>query len=254
MYDAQLKGKNALITYSTSGIGLTMAKALCAGGCNLMLHGPGDRQVIEGQRSTMAQQGNLLVRYQNADLRRLADVEMLVDNTVDQLGSLDILINSPGVQPSAVLDRFSKQAWNESLELNLSAAFHIIEQALPLMNLADWGRVINVAPAQGLESSANQIGYVAAIHGIIGLTKAVAQACESPEITCNVICPGWNKNELQDLHLRASLPPGLTDHADIDGLSSDKALVGRDPLAQLTLFLCSNTAAEVNGAVLPVAC
>lgn len=254
MYDAQLKGKNALITYSTSGIGLAMANALCAGGCNLMLHGPGDRQVIEGQRTKMAQEGNLLVRYQNADLRNPADVEMLVDNTVDQLGSIDILVNSPGVQPSAPLDRFSKEAWDASLELNLSAAFHIIEQALPLMNLADWGRVINIASAQGLESSANQIGYVAAMHGIIGLTKAVAQACDSPEITCNVICPGWNKNELRDQHLRASLPAGLEDHADIEGLSSDKALVGRDPLAQLTLFLCSNTAAEVNGAVLPVAC
>ncbi len=253
MYDPALKGRNALVTGATSGVGLAMAKALASGGCNLMLSGPGDLHVVNEQCAQLAKEHHAKICYLAADLSTVKGVEALVTGTLKQLGKIDILINNASHHHPAPLIDHTKEVWDESLALNLSSAFHLIQQVLPKMRGAGWGRIINIAPAQALETSPLKVAFSSAKYGLLGLTKAVSEELNHPDITCNVICPGVSKEigaGLQRLSTISS--PAGTIAAQVD-MACDKAMDDQNPLAQLTLFICSDAAKELNGQVVPLA-
>ncbi len=253
MYDPALKGRNALVTGATSGVGLAMAKALASGGCNLMLSGPGDLRVVNEQCMQLAKEHQAKVCYLEADLRTVKGVETLVAGTLKQLGKIDILINNASHHHSAPLMDHTEEIWEESLALNLSSAFHLIKLVLPKMQSVGWGRIVNVAPAQALEASPLKVAFSSAKYGLLGLTKAVSEELNHADITCNIVCPGVSKEigaGLQRLSA-ISLPDGIA--AQQVGMACDKAMDDQNPLAQLILFICSNAAKELNGQVVPLA-
>src|SRR5256886_2704902 len=193
---AGLAGKRALVTGSTSGIGLGIARQLAAEGCSVMLDGFGDPTAVERLRDKLERERGVTVRYDGSDLTRPDAVAALVDATVAALGGIDILVNNAGVQHTAPIDEFPPERWDAIIALNLSAVFHATRRALPHMKRQRWGRVVNIASAHGLVASPNKAAYVAAKHGVVGLTKVVALETAGSGITCNAICPGWTRTEL----------------------------------------------------------
>src|SRR5262245_54438123 len=185
-----LKGKTALVTGSTSGIGLAIARALARQGANVMLNGFGELALIEKLRKEIAA-GGVKAEHSPADMTRPAEIEALVKETAARLGSLDILVNNAGIQHVAPIDQFPAECWDAVIAINLSSSFHSIKHALPLMKRAGWGRIINIASSHGLVASVEKVAYVAAKHGLVGLTKVVALETVRTAITCNAICPGW---------------------------------------------------------------
>ena len=186
-----LKGKVALVTGSTSGIGLAIAQAFAAQGCNIMLNGFGDAAAIEKIRTDLAKQHGVKVEYNGADMSKSAEIAKLVATTQATFGSLDILVNNAGIQFVAPVESFPPEKWDAIIAINLSATFHAVHAALPAMKQKKWGRIINVASTHGLVASAHKVAYVAAKHGILGLTKVVGVECADTGVTCNAICPGW---------------------------------------------------------------
>ena len=252
-----IKGKNALITGSTSGIGLGIARALASQGCSIMLNGFGDAAVIERLRMAMAADFGVTVTYDGADMTRPAEIGTLVATTVAQLGSIDILVNNAGIQHTAPVEEFPPEKWDAIIAVNLSSSFHTIHHSLPHMKASRWGRIINIASVHGLVASVNKAAYVTAKHGLVGLTKVVALETAGLGITCNAICPGWTRTEL--------IEPQIVARAQALGV--DIEMGGRDLLAekqpsrqfvsieqlgQLAVFLCSDAAAQITGAPLPI--
>src|SRR5256714_853430 len=193
---AGLAGKRALVTGSTSGIGLGIARQLAAEGCSIMLHGFGDPPAVERLRETLERERRVTVRHDASDLTRPEAVAALVDATVDALGGIDILVNNAGIQHTAPVDEFPPERWDAILALNRSAVFHATRRALPHMKRHRWGRILNTASVHGLVASPNKAAYVAAKHAVVGLTKVVALETAGSGITCNAICPGWTRTEL----------------------------------------------------------
>ncbi len=247
-----LKGKSALVTGSTSGIGQAIAEALAAEGCNIMLNGFGNAAAIEKQRQDMAAKFGIKVAYNGADMSKPAEIADLVAKANEAFGSVDILVNNAGIQFTAPVDQFPTDRWDAIIAINLSSAFHAIHEALPLMKAKKWGRIINIASTHGLVASKEKVAYVAAKHGIIGMTKVVAMECSDTGVTCNAICPGWVLTPLVQKQIDA--------RAKEQGISADQAkknlLAEKQPqlqfttteqIAGLALFLCSDTASNMQG-------
>jgi 3-hydroxybutyrate dehydrogenase len=252
-----LKGRNALITGSTSGIGLGMARALAAQGCGIMLNGFGDAEAIERLRGALAAEHGVTVAYNRADMTRPTEIEALVADTVARLGAIDILINSAGIQHTALVEAFPPEKWDAIIAINLSSSFHTIHHALPRMKAKGWGRIINIASVHGLVASIQKAAYVTAKHGLMGLTKVVALETAGLGITCNAICPGWTRTELIEPQIRARAEAlGVDIEEGGRDLLAEKQpsrqFVNVEQLGQLAVFLCSGAAAQITGAPIPI--
>ncbi|WP_299973191.1 3-hydroxybutyrate dehydrogenase [uncultured Pseudoteredinibacter sp.] len=249
--------KVALVTGSSSGIGLGIARQLAAAGYDLMLHGLMD--VTEGQAmaASFAEQHQVRSSFSNADLRDPAAVKALVEQCIEELGSVDILVNNAGIQYTERLEGFPEQKWHDIIAINLSSAFFAMQAAIPAMRERGWGRIINIASVHGLVASAQKSAYCAAKHGVVGLTKVAALENADAGITVNAICPGWVETDL--------VKPQIQAIADQQSVSYDQAraeLVGQKQamtsmtqpamLGALAVFLCSDDAATMTGTALPV--
>jgi 3-hydroxybutyrate dehydrogenase len=252
-----LDGRCALVTGSTSGIGLGIARALAAQGCHVMLNGFGDPAAVERARAGLEAEHGVKVRHDGADLSRPVQVADLVDRTVAELGALDVLVNNAGIQHAAPVDAFPAERWDAILAINLSAAFHATRHALPHMKRRRWGRIVNTASVHGLVASVHKAAYVAAKHGLVGLTKVVALETAGSGITCNALCPGWTRTELVEPQIAArALALGVGLEAGARDLLSEKQptkqFVTVDELGAVVAFLCSDAAAQITGASIPV--
>jgi 3-hydroxybutyrate dehydrogenase len=247
-----LTGKTALVTGSTSGIGLAIARALAAEGANVMLNGFGDPAAIEATRADLAA-GGARVAHDGADLTDPAAIEGLVRRTADELGPIDILVNNAGTQHVAPVDQFPVDKWNLIIALNLSAAFHTIRLTLGDMKARGWGRIINTASAHSLVASPNKSAYVAAKHGIAGLTKTVALEAAPAGVTVNCISPGyvWTplvENQIPDTMRARGLTREQVMNDVLLAAQPTKTFVTVDQVAALALFLCRDEASAITGA------
>ncbi len=248
-----LEGKLALVTGSTSGIGLGIAHALARQRANLVLNGFGDAAEIERLRAGLAAAHGIEVGYEAADLSRPAEIEAMFERIAARGASVDILVNNAGIQHVAPVERFPADRWDAVIAINLSAAFHAIRCALPGMQRRNWGRIVNIASTHGLVASVEKSAYVAAKHGIVGLTKVVALENARTGITCNAICPGWVLTALvqKQIDARAAQSGQTVEQARI-ALVSEKQpsqdFVTPEQLGELAVFLCSPAADQVRGA------
>src|SRR5215813_3464951 len=186
-----LRGKNAIVTGSTGGIGLGVARALAGAGANLVLNGFGDPAEIEALRARLAAEHGVKVLFSGADMAKPDEIAAMVERAAGELGSVDILVNNAGIQHTAPIESFPLERWDAILAVDLSSSFHTIRAALPMMRARNWGRIINIASTHGLVASVTKCAYVAAKHGLVGLTKVVALETAKTGVTCNAICPGF---------------------------------------------------------------
>ncbi|MEW6466299.1 MAG: 3-hydroxybutyrate dehydrogenase [Pseudomonadota bacterium] len=243
-----LKGKTALVTGSTSGIGLGIAQALAREGANIVLNGFGD---VDGARASIEALG-VPVSYHGADMSRPADIEAMMQHAAQTFGRVDILVNNAGIQHVARVEDFPPEKWDAILAINLSSAFHTTRLALPAMRAANWGRIINVASVHGLVASAEKSAYVAAKHGLVGLTKVTALETATTGVTCNAICPGWVLTPLVQKQVDAKAAAlGLSNEDAKRQLLGEKEpsmqFTTPEELGALAVFFCSAAAANVRG-------
>jgi 3-hydroxybutyrate dehydrogenase len=248
-----LKGKTALVTGSTSGIGLAIAHALAAEGANLVVNGFGDPAEIERERVALEQASGGRALYSNADLTKAEAIEAMMAEVAGALGPIDILVNNAGTQHVAPVDRFPPEKWDLIIALNLSAAFHTIRLAVPAMKERGWGRIVNTASAHSLVASPNKSAYVAAKHGIAGLTKTVALETAQAGITVNCISPGyvWTplvENQIPDTMKARGLTREQVMNDVLLAAQPTRKFVTVDEVAALALFLCRDEAASITGA------
>jgi 3-hydroxybutyrate dehydrogenase len=246
-----LKGKLTLVTGSTSGIGLGIARALAAQGSDIVLNGFGEPAAIEALRSGMSKEFGIRVVFEAADLMDPSQTAALMARC-DAHGGIDILVNNAGIQHTSPVESFPPERWDAIIALNLSSAFHTTRLALPGMRAKQWGRIINIASAHGLVASIEKSAYVAAKHGIIGLTKVVALETAKTGITCNAICPGWVLTPLVQKQVDARVAErGITvDEAKASLLGEKQPsmeFVTPEQLGGLASFLCSPAGAQVRG-------
>jgi 3-hydroxybutyrate dehydrogenase len=252
-----LKGRTALVTGSTSGIGLGIARALAREGADIVLNGFGDAAAIESLRKKLSDEYKVKAIHIAADMAKPDEIYALVGKALGEFGRIDILVNNAGIQHVAPIQDFPVERWDAIIAINLSAAFHTIRAALPDMLKRDWGRIINIASAHGLVASVQKAGYVAAKHGLVGLTKVVALETATTGITCNAICPGWVLTPLvqQQVDARAKAQGLPIDKAKLDLLSEKQPsheFVTPEQIGALAVFLCSDGAAQIRGAALSI--
>ncbi len=251
------KGKTALVTGSTSGIGLGIARALASGGANLILNGFGDAAEIERLRAELAERFGVTVRYDGADMSRQVAIEDMMHKALSEFGAIDLLVNNAGIQHVAAVDEFPPDKWDAILAINLSASFHTVRLAVPAMKSRGWGRVVNIASAHALVASPYKSAYVAAKHGVAGLTKTVALEVAEMGITVNAVCPGYVLTPLVEKQIPDTAKARGISEADVirDVLLAaqpTKKFVTVEEVAALTTFLCSDGAASITGAILPI--
>jgi 3-hydroxybutyrate dehydrogenase len=251
------KGKTALVTGSTSGIGLGIATALAHQGANIVLNGFGEAAEIEKLRAKLAADHGVTVRYDGADLSQQDAIESMMGNAIEMFGAIDILVNNAGIQFVAPIDEFPVAKWNAIIALNLTASFHTIRLALPKMKARKWGRIVNIASAHALVASPYKSAYVAAKHGIAGLTKTVALEVATHGITMNAVCPGYVWTPLVEKQIPDTAKArGLTEDQVINHVllhaQPTKKFVQVSEVAALTAFLASDEAASITGAVIPI--
>jgi len=247
-----LKGKTALVTGSTSGIGLAIARAFAADGANLMLNGFGDKGTIEQERAGLEKEFGIKARYSPADMSKPAEIAEMIGTTEKEFGSLDVLVNNAGIQHVANIEDFPVEKWDAVIAINLSSSFHTIRAAVPGMKKRKWGRIINIASAHGLVASGQKAAYVAAKHGIVGLTKVVAIETANNGITCNAICPGWVLTPLVQLQIdaRAKAQGISTREAEVALLSEKQPMhqfTKPENIGALAVFLSGDAAASITG-------
>ena len=252
-----LKGKAAVVTGSTSGIGLGIARALAAQGTHVMLNGFGERKAIEALMAEFGSQYHVEVDYSAADMARPGQVTEMVEQCAARFGSIDILVNNAGIQHTAPVEEFPAEKWEQIVAINLSSAFYSIKAALPHMRRSGWGRIINVASAHGLVASATKAAYVAAKHGLVGLTKVVALETARSPITCNAICPGWVLTPLVQNQIDASAASaGISNEAAKAQLLSEKQpsleFATPEQIGATAVFLCSSAADQIRGTCISV--
>ena len=248
-----LNGKVALVTGSTSGIGLGIAWALARQGASVMLNGFGDKAAIDRLRQELAETCKVKVGYSAADMSKPAEIAGMVDQATKELGRVDILVNNAGIQHTALIEDFPIEKWDAIIAINLSATFHAIRAALPQMKARNWGRIINIASAHGLVASATKVAYVAAKHGVIGLTKVVALETAPTGVTCNAICPGWVltplvQKQVDDWAKRDNISNEQAKLALLSEKQPSKDFVTPEQLGGVAAFLCSDAAAQIRGA------
>ena len=252
-----LKGKVSVVTGSTSGIGFGIAKAFAEAGAHVMLNGFGDAAKIESIRDEMEKRHRVKVRYSGADMTKPEEIAGMFRKTEQHLGSVDILVNNAGIQHVAPVDEFPVEKWDAIIAINLSAAFHTIRAVLPGMKSRKWGRIINIASIHGLVASSYKSAYIAAKHGLVGLTKTVALEVAEANITCNAICPGYVltplvENQIEDLARAHKADRDTVVREVILERQPSKKFVEVRDLAQMVVYLASDTAAGINGAALPI--
>ncbi|MES2563726.1 MAG: 3-hydroxybutyrate dehydrogenase [Pseudomonadota bacterium] len=252
-----LKGKNALVTGSTSGIGLGIAKRFAAAGVNVVLNGFGDAGEIEALRSQLARDHQVTVRYDGADMANPDAIGQMMTGAIAELGPIDILVNNAGIQHVAPIDEFPPEKWHAIIAINLVSSFHTIRHVLPHMKARKWGRIINIASAHALVASPYKSAYVAAKHGIAGLTKTVALEVAQLGITVNAICPGYVLTPLVAKQIPdTARARGISEQDVIDTVllaaQPTKQFVTIEQVAALAAYLASDEAASINGAVLPI--
>jgi 3-hydroxybutyrate dehydrogenase len=250
-----LAGRIAIVTGSTSGIGFGVAEALASEGASIMLNGFGDAGEIEAMRAGLSEKHGVPVRYNAADMARPAEIAALVEAASIELGGADILVNNAGIQHTALIEDFPEDKWDAIIAINLSAAFHAMRAAIPGMRRTGWGRIVNVASAHGLVASAQKSAYVAAKHGLVGLTKAAAIELANAGVTCNAICPGWVLTPLVEKQIASRAGREGRSEADV----RHDLLAEKQPMLEFTtpamvgslaVYLCSDAARTVTGAAL----
>jgi 3-hydroxybutyrate dehydrogenase len=252
-----LRGKSGVVTGSTSGIGLGIARALAAQGADVMLNGFGDAAQVERLRTELSVEHGVRVLYSSADMSQPAQICAMIGEAERAFGAVDILVNNAGIQHVAPVDELPLEKWDQIIAVNLSSAFHTTRAALPGMKRRAWGRIVNIASAHGLVASPYKSAYIAAKHGLVGFTKTVALETAKQGITCNAICPGYVLTPLVEKQ--------IDDQAKTHGIPRaeviDKVMLERQPskafvkieeVAALAVFLCSDAAASITGAPLPI--
>jgi 3-hydroxybutyrate dehydrogenase len=247
-----LQGRNAVVTGSTSGIGLGVAKALAAQGCNVLLNGFGDAAEIEKLRAGLAAEFGIKAIYSAADMSKPADIRTMIALADKELGGVDVLVNNAGIQHVAPVPEFPEDKWDQIIAINMSSAFHASKAAVPLMRAKGWGRVINIASAHGLVASPFKSAYVTAKHGVLGFTKVLALETAKENITCNAICPGYVRTPLVDKQ--------VDDQAKVHGIPRERVIsdvilapqpsgrfVEVEEVAGMVVFLCSEAAKSITG-------
>jgi 3-hydroxybutyrate dehydrogenase len=252
-----LKNKCALITGSTSGIGLGMAKALAAQGCNIVLNGFGDSAQIKEIQNSLAQEHKVKVHYSPADMSKADQIRNMIKEADSLFGGVDILVNNAGIQFVSAVEEFPEEKWDAIIAINLTSNFHTTKAVLPKMKAKNWGRIINLASVHGMVASPFKSAYVAAKHGVLGLTKTTALEVVDFNITCNAICPGYVLTPLVegqiDQQAKAHHLPREKVISDVILASQPKkSFVEVEQLGALAVFLCSDFASSMTGAILPV--
>jgi 3-hydroxybutyrate dehydrogenase len=252
-----LKGKVAIVTGSTSGIGLGIATALAAEGCDIMLNGFGEPDAIAETGRALREKYGVRTAYSPADMTKPADIRDMVKATVEQFGGVDILVNNAGIQHVAKVVDFPEDRWDAIIAINLSAAFHGAKAALPHMTAKGWGRIINIASAHGLVASGEKAAYVTAKHGLVGLTKVIAIEAANSGVTCNAICPGWVLTALvkKQIEARAAAQSVPYQQAHDDLLREKQPMLQYttpEKIGGLAVFLCSEAASTMTGAALSI--
>lgn len=247
-----LEGKTALVTGSTSGIGLGIARSLAAAGANIVFNGFGDASEIAAVRQQVEKEFAVKTSYSGADMSKAAEIEAMMQQAASEFGGVDILVNNAGIQYVSSIEDFPVEKWDAIIAINLTSAFHTTRLALPYMRQQNWGRIINLASVHGLVASAQKSAYVAAKHGLVGLTKTTALETATTGVTCNAICPGFVLTPL--------VQKQVDDRAARDGISNEEAKVSLlsekqpsrefvtpDQLGALAVFFCSDAASQIRG-------
>ncbi|WP_448207018.1 3-hydroxybutyrate dehydrogenase [Azospirillum sp. sgz302134] len=250
-----LKGKSAIVTGSTSGIGLGIARCLAAQGADVMLNGFGDKAEIAAIQDAIATEFGVKVAYDAADMSKPSEIKAMVANAEQAFGKLDILVNNAGIQHVAPVEEFPEDAWERVISINLSAVFYGTRYALPGMKARNWGRIVNIASVHGLVASVNKSAYVAAKHGVVGLTKTVALETALSNVTCNAICPGWVLTPLVQKQIDALAEKnGWSNEQAGRELLSEKqpsqTFVTPEQLGELAVFLCTDAGSNIRGAAI----
>jgi 3-hydroxybutyrate dehydrogenase len=246
------KGKTALVTGSTSGIGLGIARAFAAQGANIIFNGFGDAKEIEALQASVKDQFGVMTAYHNADMSKPLEIEAMMKFSAERFGGVDILVNNAGIQHVANVEDFPVEKWDAIIAINLSSAFHTTRLALPSMKTKNWGRIINIASVHGLVGSAQKSAYVAAKHGIIGFTKVTALETAHSGVTCNAICPGWVLTPLVQKQVDArAAQESVSNEVAKKNLLLEKQPSGEfvtpEQLGELAIFLSSDAASQVRG-------
>jgi 3-hydroxybutyrate dehydrogenase len=247
-----LKGRTALVTGSTSGIGLAVARVFASQGANVVINGFGDAGAIEKERTSLEKDYGIKAWYDGSDLSKPEGVRAMVKNAVAKAGSVDILVNNAGIQHTAGVTDFPQDKWDLILALMLTAPFVAIQEALPVMRKKNWGRIINIASVHGLVASVNKAAYVSAKHGLVGLTKVVALETAREGITCNAICPGFVltpliQKQIDDIAAKENIAPEKARERLLEAKQPSLDFVTPEEIGGLAAFLCSDGAQQIRG-------